>query len=290
MNTISPCLWFSNQAEEAVQFYTSLFKTSKIGPTARYSEAASKVSGQAKGSVMTVDFTLENLNILALNGGPHFKFTPAMSLFVWCDSEKEIDELWTKLSEGGETRMGLDTYPWAKKYGWTADRFGVEWQLILQSNRQKIAPAFLFVDALFGKGEEAINFYLSVFPNSKIETITKDEANNTVAHCVFSLNGQDIALMEGAGKHGFTFNEAFSLMMNCANQKEIDHYWTALSRDGATSQCGWLKDKFGVSWQVVPDKMSEIMKDPKKAELAMGAILKMTKPDLQKINEAIARA
>lgn len=291
MNKISPCLWFDGKAEEAVKFYTSLFKHSEIGATARYSAESAKVSGQAQGSVMTVEFKIENLSILALNGGPHFKFTPAMSLFVWCDSEKEIETLWQKLNEGGEARMALQSYPWAQKYGWTSDRFGVEWQLILAPNREKIAPGLLFVDKLFGKGEEAINFYTTTFPNSKIENFTRDESTKTVAHSVFSLFGQNIVLMEGAGNHGFTFNEAFSLMINCSTQEEIDRYWDKLTSDGGSpSQCGWLKDKYGVSWQLVPEMMSEAMKDPKKAERVMKAVLKMTKPDLQKIKEAAEQA
>lgn len=287
MQKIYPCLWFDNQAEEAAKYYASLFPNSKIGKTSLYSGDASEVSGQKVGSVMTLDFEIGGLKILGLNGGPIFKFTPAMSLFIWCDTEKEIDELWKKLSVGGEVRMGLDKYPWAQKYGWTTDKFGVEWQMMLASQKQKIMPAFLFVDKLFGQGEEAIGFYTSVFKNSKIEFMSCDDEHKTVAHCIFTLNGQSFVLMEGPGKHGFTFNNSFSLIVNCETQAEIDEYWEKLSDGGTIEECGWLKDRYGVSWQIVPAMMNEWMTgNPKKADNVMKAVLQMKKLDLHQLKQA----
>ncbi len=286
MQKINPCLWFNDQAEEATKFYTSLFKNSEVGKIARYSDTGGKVSGQKKDTVMTVEFELEGQTILALNGGPTFKFTPALSLFVWRKTEKDIDELWEKLSAGGEVRMGLDKYPWAPKYGWTTDKYGVDWQLMLSDNEPKIAPAFLFVEKLFGKGEEAINFYMSLFNNSKIKFIARDESTKTILHCVFSLDGQDFVLMEGPGTHSFTFSHAFSLIVNCDTQEEIDDYWQNLSAGGSTEQCGWLKDKYGVSWQIVPSVLGELMNDPIKSDHVMKALVQMTKPDIAKIVEA----
>jgi predicted 3-demethylubiquinone-9 3-methyltransferase (glyoxalase superfamily) len=291
MQKINPCLWFDHQAEEAANFYTSLFKNSKIGRIARYSDSGAQVSGQKKGSVMTIEFELEGQNITGLNGGPYFKFTPALSFFVWYESEDEINHLWEQLSKGGETRMALSQYPWAQKYGWTADRFGVEWQLIHSKHKQKLAPALLFVQDLFGKGEEAIQFYMSLFKNSKIESMARDEASKSILHCIFSLGGQDFALMEGQGEHNFTFSSAFSLMINCDTQDEIDRYWTKLSEGGTTEQCGWLKDKYGVSWQIVPSILAEMMSDPDpaKTERVMKAALQMRKPDLKLIEQAYAK-
>lgn len=286
MQKINPCLWFDTQAEDAAKFYTSLFKKSKIGKIARYGEAGAQVSGQKKDSVMTVEFEIEGYKILGLNGGPIFKFTPALSLFVWCETEAEIDELWQKLGTGGEVRMGLDKYPWAEKYGWTADRYGVEWQLMLSPQAQKITPAFLFVKELFGKGEEAMNFYMSLFKNSQVHSIARDEATKTIQHCIFSLEGQNFALMEGEGSHNFTFSSAFSLVINCETQDEIDTYWTKLSAGGSTEQCGWLKDKYGVSWQITPRIMDELMSDPLKSEKVMKAMLQMKKLDIKKLRQA----
>jgi len=286
MKNIAPCLWFDQQAEPAAQFYATVFEKTKIETISRYGPAGAEISGQKPGSVLTVDFTLEDLRIEGLNGGPMFKFTPALSLFVSCATENEIDEKWKKLSAGGNVRMGLDKYPWAQKYGWTADRFGVEWQLMLTPRDRKIVPAFLFVDSLFGKGEEAVKFYTSLFPNSKIEMLDRDEEKKSVRFASFTLNGQGFVLMEGEGKHGYTFNEATSLIVNCDTQKEIDDFWQKLSAGGSTSQCGWLKDRYGVSWQIVPTALAGLMKDPIKADKVMNAFLKMTKLDLETLMQA----
>ena len=116
MQKIVPFLWFDNNAEEAVNFYVSVFKNSKVTRVTRYGDAGPG----PKGSVMSATFQLEGQNFYALNGGPHFKFTPAISLFVNCQTQEEVDELWEKLTEGGESNQ----------CGWLQDRFGVSWQII----------------------------------------------------------------------------------------------------------------------------------------------------------------
>ena len=120
MQKIRPCLWFDSQAEEAVKFYTSIFKNSKVLKTARYGEAGAKVSGQPKGTVMTITFQIEGQEFMALNGGPIFKFSEAISLIVDCKTQKEVDELWEKLSEGGEKGV----------CGWLKDKYGLSWQIV----------------------------------------------------------------------------------------------------------------------------------------------------------------
>jgi predicted 3-demethylubiquinone-9 3-methyltransferase (glyoxalase superfamily) len=117
---ITPCLWFDNQAEEAAKFYASIFKNSEIGNTTRYGEVGAKVSGRPKGSVMTVTFEIEGQEFVALNGGPHFTFSEAISFMVKCETQKEIDELWEKLSEGGEKGQ----------CGWLKDKYGLSWQIV----------------------------------------------------------------------------------------------------------------------------------------------------------------
>jgi predicted 3-demethylubiquinone-9 3-methyltransferase (glyoxalase superfamily) len=117
---ITPCLWFDNQAEEAAKFYASIFKNSKIGNTTRYGEAGAKVSGRPKGSVMTVTFEIEGQEFVALNGGPHFTFSEAISFMVKCEMQKEIDEMWEKLSQGGEKGQ----------CGWLKDKYGLSWQIV----------------------------------------------------------------------------------------------------------------------------------------------------------------
>ena len=120
MQKITPCLWFDNQAEEAAKFYTSIFMNSKIGNMTHYGEAGAKVSGRPKGSVMTVTFEIEGQEFVALNGGPHFTFSEAISFMVKCETQKEIDEMWEKLSQGGEKGP----------CGWLKDKYGLSWQIV----------------------------------------------------------------------------------------------------------------------------------------------------------------
>ncbi|MBA2525475.1 MAG: VOC family protein [Pyrinomonadaceae bacterium] len=120
MQKITPFLWFDNKAEEAVNFYVSIFKNSKVGGITRYDEEGAKVSGRPKGTVMTVEFQLEGQEFTALNGGPHFKFTEAISFVVNCETQEEIDKFWEKLSEGGEK----------SRCGWLKDKYGLSWQVV----------------------------------------------------------------------------------------------------------------------------------------------------------------
>jgi predicted 3-demethylubiquinone-9 3-methyltransferase (glyoxalase superfamily) len=120
MQKVTPCLWFDNQAEEAVNFYVSIFKNTKIGNITHYGEEGAKVSGRPKGSVMTVTFQLDGQEFMALNGGPHFTFTEAVSFIIHCASQEEVDELWEKLSEGGEKGQ----------CGWLKDKYGLSWQIV----------------------------------------------------------------------------------------------------------------------------------------------------------------
>ena len=120
MQKITPFLWFDDKAEEAVKFYTSIFEKSKIGKIARYGEEGEKVSGRPAGSVMTVEFQLEGQEFVALNGGPHFKFTEAISLVVNCQTQAEVDKFWKKLSAGGKE----------VQCGWLKDKYGVSWQIV----------------------------------------------------------------------------------------------------------------------------------------------------------------
>ena len=120
MNKITPCLWFDNKAEEAAKFYVSLIKNSTMGSIARYGEEGAKASGRPAGTVMTVAFQLNGQEFLALNGGPQFTFSPAISFIVNCETQEEIDTLWDKLSEGGEKNV----------CGWLQDKYGVSWQIV----------------------------------------------------------------------------------------------------------------------------------------------------------------
>lgn len=227
---IMPCLWFDDQAEEAANFYVSIFKNSKILNVTRYNEAGYEIHGKKAGTVMTVRIKLDEQEFIALNGGPQFKFNPSISFFVNCATQKEIDELWKKLSKGGEVLMELSKYPFSEKFGWVSDRFGVSWQLNLAERKQKIAPFLMYVGEQHGKAEEAINFYVSLFKNSSVINVTRygageDGVKGAVKHSIFSLDGQEFMAMDSNAPHQFTFNEAISLCVDCETQDEIDHYW-----------------------------------------------------------------
>jgi predicted 3-demethylubiquinone-9 3-methyltransferase (glyoxalase superfamily) len=293
MQKIKPCLWFNDNAEEAAQFYTSLFPNSRTVTSTKYNAESSAASGRPEGSVMSVIFELAGQSFMGLNGGPIFKFTPAVSFFVACSDEAEIDSLYAALSDGGFVMMELAEHSFAKKYAWVSDRFGVSWQLILRDVPQKIAPCLMFTGPNFGKAKEAMAFYTSLFANSKIETVHEygpgePVPQGAVAHARFVLNGYAFAVTESSLDHGFNFSEAISFMVDCESQKEIDFFWSKLSEGGAPSQCGWLTDKFGIAWQIIPAALNEIMQsgDEEKKHRTMAALMKMTKLDIAALQNA----
>ncbi|MGB9856329.1 MAG: VOC family protein [Caldisericum exile] len=291
---ITPCLWFDNQAEDAVEFYASIFPNSKVGEITQYGKEGFEYHHKPEGSVMTVEFELNGQPFLALNGGPDFRFNEAISFYVYCGSEKQIDFLFEKLSENGSVNMPLDKYFWSNKYAFVTDKFGVSWQLDVGdvNSPQKIVPSLLFVNEKFNRVKEAVNHYTSIFPKSKvIMEHPFDKSMNlpegTLLFAQFKLNGYLMNAMSGSTiKHNFDFNEAISFTINCDTQEEIDYYWQKLTDGGQEVQCGWLKDKFGISWQVVPTILNDLLRDPQKSSSVMNAIFKMKKFDIETLVKA----
>ncbi len=299
---IMPCLWFDDDAEEAMSFYVSVFSkvhpgSSQIVSIQRYpDEAPAEIMKGFEGKVLTGIVELAGYRFMTLDGGPVFKFTPAVSFFVNCHSADQVDAYWSDLSEGGTVLMPLDTYPFSERYGWIQDQYGVSWQVILarEPGDQPIVPSLLFVGDQAGRAEEAINFYTEVFANSAVGGIARYGPNQepdregTVAYADFRLEGQPFAAMDSARQHNFTFNEAISFHVQCETQAEVDRLWARLSAVPEAEQCGWLKDKFGVSWQIVPKRLGELLSDPDrdKSRQVMDAMLKMKKIDVAKLEEA----
>lgn len=292
MEKITPHLWFDKEAKEAGAFYASLFENSRVRNTTTLHNTPS-------GSVDIVTIELAGQEFTLLSAGPLFKFTPATSFLITCDTKQEVDALWGELSRGGTPLMELGAYPFSEHYGWTQDRYGLSWQVYYaggQPVRQKITPTLMFTEKQSGKAEEAIAFYTSVFDNSRTGPVLRygageePDREGTVKYAAFTLEGQEFAAMDSAGAHGFGFNEAISLMVHCDTQQEIDRYWDALSADPSAEQCGWLKDKYGLSWQVVPNEMDEMLATSDQAKVARvtEAFLKMKKFDLAKLREAAA--
>jgi predicted 3-demethylubiquinone-9 3-methyltransferase (glyoxalase superfamily) len=224
---------------------------------------------------------------MGLNGGPMYKINPSISLFVYCGSIAETERIWNRLIVGGEALMPLDSYPWSKKYGWLRDRFGVTWQISVSDTEDsslKITPSLLFTGGQFGRAEEAINYYSSVFDNSYTGMLlpypAEDPNHGKVLYSEFKLNDYDLIAMDGPGVHEYSFDEGVSFVVGCHTQQEIDYYWAKLTEGGHESMCGWLLDKFGVSWQIVPSTMSEMMDEPEKAARVIKAFMKMKKLDM----------
>jgi len=285
MPKISPHLWFDKEAREASEFYASIFKDSKVKNTTTLHNTPS-------GSVDLVTVELSGQEFRAISAGPLFKFNPSVSFLVACKSKDEVDALWKRLSERGTVRMELGAYPFSERYGWTEDRYGLSWQVMFAGEReikQRITPTLMFVGDVCGKAEEAIHFYASLFRRSKVGDILR-EKEGIVKHAAFTLEGQDFAAMDSAREHKFAFNEAISFMVHCDTQEEIDHYWGKLSAVPGAEQCGWLKDKYGLSWQIIPNRLGELLgdKDPERAGRAMQAMLGMRKIDVAGLEKAAA--
>lgn len=191
--------------------------------------------------------------------------------------------------------MPFQKYPFSEKYGWINDKYGVSWQLNLASASQKIAPALLFTGDQFGKVEEAMNLYTGLFPNSGIETISRYTAEEgpegAINYARFKLGGEEFVAMESNLEHNFTFTEANSFVVNCDGQEEVDKLWDTLTQGGEEQPCGWLKDKYGLSWQIVPATWSDMVDrgEPEKLQRAMSSLLQMKKIDIAALEEAYSR-
>jgi predicted 3-demethylubiquinone-9 3-methyltransferase (glyoxalase superfamily) len=274
-NSMYPCLWFDSQAKEAAELYCSVFEDSKI----------------TTDTPMVAIFELNGQKFMGLNGGPMFKPNASVSFFVNCKTPEEVERYYEEFIEGGNALMPLDKYPWSEKYGWLQDKFGVNWQFFYDAKdefEQKFSPCLMFTGDNAGRAEEAMNFYASVFENSSIARIARYEAGEqdvegTVKHGIFSLDGNLFRAMDSSMPHGLFFTEGNSFVVDCENQKEIDYFWEKLTEGGEESRCGWLKDKFGVSWQVVPKILGELMSDSKKSPRVVEAFMKMKKFDIRKL-------
>ena len=269
--TIYPCLWFNGTAKDAAAFYCSVFENAAIRSE----------------TPMVVDFHLGGFRLLGLNGGPVFTINPSVSLFVRCETVEETNRVYNQLIQGGSAMMPIDEYPWSPRYGWLKDQFGLTWQISLVNNpgdSAKIRPSFLFTGARFGSAEAAIDLYSSIFKNSSKDFLVHfpegDDFEGKLMYGEFSLNGFEMIAMDGPGQHQFDFNEAVSFVVECDTQNEIDYYWEKLTTGGEESKCGWLKDRFGVSWQIIPSILSQLMQDPARAQRIFAAFSTMKKLDL----------
>jgi predicted 3-demethylubiquinone-9 3-methyltransferase (glyoxalase superfamily) len=306
MQKITPHLWFDKEAKEAAGFYTYVlnhYLDDKFGKS--QIKTTTTIHGTPSGDANIIAIDLFGQEFTLINAGPYFHFNPSISFMVGCKTKEEVNIIWNELSLGGTPLMELGSYPFSEHYGWIQDKFGLSWQIMLMGTRpirQKIIPAMMFTGKHYGQAEDAMNFYTSVFrdaPTAKpgqslILDITHyrmeeiPDLKGSVKFANFMLEGQIFAAMDSAGTHGFSFNEAVSLVVHCQTQDEIDYFWDSLTAIPEAEQCGWLKDKFGLSWQIVPTVMDEMMADPDQEKLARvtEAFLRMKKFNIKKLKAA----
>ncbi len=304
MQKITPHLWFDKEAKQAAEFYTALFPDSKI-------TSSSTIHDTPSGDCDIMAFELCGEPFMAISAGPVFKINPSISFQVKCATKDEADTFWKALSEDGMALMPLQAYPFSEYYGWIQDKYGVSWQLMYMADQpieQKIVPVMTFVGGAYGKVEEAMNRYVEIFKQAPAAAAAElpssaavmmrygaGEAPDTegkVKYAVFKLRGQEFGAMESAHDHKFAFNEAVSLLVPCENQEEIDYFWSKLSAVSEAEQCGWLKDAYGVSWQVWPTALGRMMNTgtPEQVAAVTQAFMSMKKFDIAKLEEVYQAA
>lgn len=275
-NLIYPTIWCNNNAREMADSYCSIFPETVI----------------VDQNPWVVVLSMEGQRIMLLNGGDMFRPNPSVSLMYLTSREKLVESLYQQLIEGGKELMPLDSYPFSQRYGWVEDRFGVSWQLYSGEDKdilQRLVPTLMFSGSNNGKAEEAINFYTSLFPAAEVRGILRYNGNEgeiegNVQHAEFKIMDYLLMIMDSSYPHAFGFTEGMSLVVECHTQEEIDHYWELLTSDGGEeSMCGWLRDKYGVSWQITPTVMKELLhRSPKVMEVMMT----MKKLEIRKLQEA----
>lgn len=277
-NTIFPCFWFNQNGAEAARFYTSIFQNSNI----------------TVDTPMVVNIEIDGQKLMFLNGGPMFRPNLTLSLMMMCDSKEEAESYYEKLSVNAKIMMELGSYPWSESYAWLEDQYGISWQIYYSTEyKQKFSPVMMFTGANNGKCKEALGYYTAIFPDSSIQNIMEyhegqgDTAGN-VAHSQFIIDNYLMMAMDSSHDHKVNFTEGTSMTIMTKDQEETDYYWKEFTKEGQESMCGWLKDKYGFSWQIVPHRVIELTNthEVEKAQKAFGAMMKMKKISIKDIEDA----
>ncbi|MFV0433004.1 MAG: VOC family protein [Leucobacter sp.] len=293
---IIPNIWCNRDAEEVGAYYASVFPGATSRVEARYPEAGLlDFQLEFAGAPLTVDVEIPAPNgeavtrFILINAGDEFHPNPSISFTLNFDplmfggdeaaARARLDLTWLALSDGGQVLMPLDEYPFSKRYGWVQDRFGVRWQLMLTDPegdpRPFIVPSLLFVGAAQNRAGEAGDFYASIFEDAQVGNRypygqqTGPATPEALMFSEFRIGSQWFAAMDSGVEMDADFSCGVSLEVQCADQEEIDRLWEALSAVPEAEQCGWLADRFGVSWQIVPENMGELMERPNAYEHMM---------------------
>ncbi|MGO2053711.1 VOC family protein [Glutamicibacter sp. 287] len=282
MQKFIPNLWFAGNAEEAGQYYAGVFPNTSTFVESRYpTEGLLDFQEPLAGAPLTITVELNGTHLTLINAGNDFTPNPSISFIVSFDpanysgdadaARAALDQTWDQLVDGGSVLMGLDTYPFSARYGWVQDRYGISWQLMQSDAGQSesfVVPSLMFGGAAQNLAVPAVDFYVELFENSQVGSRfpypepTEVTVPGAVMFSDFTLNGQCFAAMDSAVAQPFSFSPGISIEVQCEDQAEIDRLWEALSAVPEAEQCGWLQDKFGVSWQVVPKNMGDLMARP----------------------------
>lgn len=288
MQTLIPHLWYDKEALEAARFYTSVFPESQLDWTYHLSDTPS-------GDAQLVQFRLVNMTLAAISAGPYFHLNESMSLMVQVSKKEEVDRLYQSLSQNGKVLMPLGEYPFNAYYVWFEDQYGLSWQLLYnpeQTVSHHLEICLLFSKDQVGSAEDFLQKYVSLLPGAELgqrSYYAQGEASLPQAKLNYGelvLPNQKLIVMDHGygGENGF--NEAFSLMIYVNSPEEMAAYYDAFSSVKEAEQCGWVKDEFGISWQIVPQKLMEAYGNPAQADrlkAVNAAILEMKRLDYQRI-------
>lgn len=286
MQPIIPHLWYDTEAKEAVAFYVDLFG-GKLDWTYTITDTPS-------GDSDLIQFQLGDMTLAAISAGPYFKLNESMSLMVNVANRDEVTRLYQALSEGGRILMPLAEYSFSPYYVWLEDRFGLSWQLSYAPDLDKpyqFDICLLFSQEQVGLAQPMLDYYKDKLPQASVGQLSyygEGEATVEAAKLNYAellVAGQKMIVMD----HGYggeaSFNEAFSLMVYVDSQDELDFYYDLLSAVPEAEMCGWVKDQFGISWQIVPRILMEAYDtaSPEKVKAVNAAVMTMKRLDFATI-------
>lgn len=290
---IVPCIWLDDQAEAAAALYTRTFPGGRETGRSYYPEAGANPAGKDPGSLLTVEVELAGQPFTLLNGGPMFKPNQTVSFFVICPDPADVDRIVGALLEGGFAMMELGEYPWSPRYAWVADRYGVSWQ-VMAGDREEAAttyPCLMFNGQVEGRAEEALRQYAQVLGGEvlALEHYAPDAGPaGLLVHGRAAFGSGELVTMDSPISHGVAFTEGVSLQVLAEDQQTLDRWWDGLVDGGQPGPCGWLTDRYGLSWQVVPAAAREWLASPDVAarDRVFQAIMPMGKLDVAALEAA----